>query len=83
MMNLNSKITVFGGSGLVGSAMVRGLIKQGYTNVDEPNSQTVNLLDKGQVEEYFKTKQPEFIFMIAGLVGGIYGNMTRPADFLY
>lgn len=82
-MNSNSKITVFGGSGLVGSSILRELKKQGYQNLDAPRSKELNLLDKNQVEEYFKTKQPEFVFMVAGLVGGIYGNMTHPADFLY
>lgn len=82
-MQIGSKITVFGGSGLVGSSLVRQLNKKGYANVSAPNSKDVNLLDKSQVEEYFKRVQPDFIFMVAGLVGGIYGNMTRPADFLY
>ncbi len=82
-MKNDSKITVFGGSGLVGSSIVRRLKAQGYTNISTPSSKEVNLVDKGQVDEYFKTQQPEFVFMIAGLVGGIYGNITRPADFLY
>jgi GDP-L-fucose synthase len=82
-MQTNSKITIFGGSGLVGSSLVRQLTKQSYTNISAPSSQNVDLLNKSQVEEYFKTQQPEFVFMVAGLVGGIYGNMTRPADFLY
>lgn len=82
-MELNSKIVVFGGSGLVGSSMVRQLQKQGYTNILYPNSKELNLLDKIQVDKYFSEQQPEYIFMVAGLVGGIYGNMTRPADFLY
>ncbi len=83
MMQIGSKITVFGGSGLVGSSLVRQLNKKVYANVSAPNSKDVNLLDKAQVEEYFKRVQPDFVFMVAGLVGGIYGNMTRPADFLY
>ena len=82
-MQIGSKITVFGGSGLVGSSLIRQLNKKGYANVSAPNSKDVNLLDKSQVEEYFERVQPDFIFMVAGLVGGIYGNMTRPADFLY
>ena len=54
-MNTNSKISVFGGTGLVGSSVVRELKKQGYLNIDAPRSRELNLLDKLQVDEYFKT----------------------------
>ncbi|MFA5420901.1 MAG: GDP-L-fucose synthase [Patescibacteria group bacterium] len=83
MMEKNSKICVLGGTGLVGSSIIRQLKKQGYTNILAPSSKELNLLDKEQVDSYHKNEQPEFIFMVAGLVGGIYGNMKRPADFLY
>jgi len=82
-MEKNSKICVLGGTGLVGSSIIRQLKKQGYTNILAPSSKELNLLDKEQVDSYHKNEQPEFIFMVAGLVGGIYGNMKRPADFLY
>lgn len=82
-MDKNSKITIFGGSGLVGSSIFRQLSKKGYSNVNYPSSKSVNLLDKNQVEEYIKSEKPEYLFMVAGLVGGIYGNMKRNADFLY
>jgi GDP-L-fucose synthase len=82
-MDKNSKITIFGGSGLVGSSIFRMLNKKGYSYVSCPTSKSVNLLDKNQVEEYLKSEKPEYIFMVAGLVGGIYGNMKRNADFLY
>lgn len=83
MMKKNSKICVLGGTGLVGSSILRQLKKQGYTNTLAPSSKELNLLDREQINCYLKNEQPEFIFMVAGLVGGIYGNMKRPADFLY
>lgn len=78
-----SKIIVFGGSGLVGSAVVRILKKKGYKNIMTPRSNKVNLLKKSNIDEYLQNKKPDYIFMVAGLVGGILGNKTRPADFLY
>ena len=82
-MEKNSKIVVFGGSGLVGSSVIRVLERKGFGNINAPKSSDVNLLEKNEIEEYIKSEQPEYIFMIAGLVGGILGNKTRPADFLY
>ncbi len=83
MMKENSKISVFGGTGMFGSSLLRELKKQGYLNLDAPRHKELDLLNKKQVDNYFKDQKPEFIFMVAGLVGGIYGNMKRPADFLY
>lgn len=83
MMKKDSKIIILGGSGLVGSSMIRQLQKQGYNNLQYPNSQELNLSKKEEVDNYFKTEKPEFVFMLAGLVGGILGNAKRPADFLY
>jgi GDP-L-fucose synthase len=82
-MKHDSKITVFGSVGLVGSSMIRQLKKQGYINISTPSLEEVNLLYKEQVDAYFKKQQPEYVFMVAGLVGGILANMKRQADFLY
>jgi len=82
-MNKDSKILILGSGGLLGSAINRTLIKQGYTNILTPRHKKLNLLEKIEIEEYLKNEKPEYIFMIAGLVGGIQGNNTRPADFLY
>lgn len=82
-MNKDSKILILGSGGLLGSAINRTLIEQGYTNILTPRSKKLNLLEKIEIEEYLKNEKPEYIFMIAGLVGGIQGNNTRPADFLY
>lgn len=82
-MNEDSKIVVFGGNGLLGSAVKKVLAEQGFRDVESPRSSRVNLLEKEDVEDYLEKKQPDYIFMVAGLVGGILGNKTRPADFLY
>ena len=82
-MEKDSKIVVFGGNGLLGSAVKKVLMKQDFENIKSPRSSEVNLLERVEVENYLEAKQPEYIFMIAGLVGGILGNKTKPADFLY
>ncbi|MCF7866021.1 GDP-L-fucose synthase [Candidatus Woesearchaeota archaeon] len=82
-MEKNSKITVFGGTGLLGSAIVKRLKAKGYQNIDSISSKEINLLEKKEVEEYLKNQQPDQLFMVAGHVGGIYSNMKRGADFLY
>lgn len=82
-MERDSKILIFGAGGLLGSAIFRVLKKKGYENILAPGSKKVNLLEKKEVEDYIRTEKPQYIFMVAGLVGGILGNKTRPADFLY
>ncbi|MBT4376306.1 GDP-L-fucose synthase [archaeon] len=82
-MDKDSKTLIFGGSGLLGSAVKRVLYTKGLENVLAPRSKEVNLLEKAEVKKYLNKEKPEYIFMTAGLVGGIVGNSTRPADFLY
>lgn len=82
-MKKDSKILILGGNGLLGSAIMRVLKRQEYQNILTPRSSEVNLLEKSEIEEYLEKENPEYIFMVAGLVGGILGNKTRPADFLY
>ena len=82
-MEKNSKILVLGGRGLLGSAVVRLLEREEYANVLKPSSKELNLLEKKEVESYIEKEKPEFIFMVAGLVGGILENKNRQADFLY
>jgi GDP-L-fucose synthase len=82
-MKTESKILLLGGNGLLGSAVYRTLTKQGHNNILKPRSKELNLLEKSEIEEYLKKETPEYIFMVAGLVGGIQGNSQRPADFLY
>src|SRR5690606_3169288 len=83
-MNKNSKVTVLGGTGLLGGAIVRRRKGHGYTNIHTPSRKTgVDLLIKENVDEYFRNEKPEYVFMTTGLVGGILANNTRQADFLY
>jgi GDP-L-fucose synthase len=82
-MKQNSKICIFGSGGLLGSAIVKILKEKGYENILTPRSSEVNLLKKTDVDNYLEREKPEFIFMVAGLVGGIMGNKKRQADFLY
>lgn len=83
-MNLNEKITVFGGNGMLGSSVVRRLKHKGYNTISTPiYEEGFNLMKKEIVDEYFKKEKPDAVFMVAGLVGGIQANNTRQADFLY
>lgn len=83
-MNKDSKITVFGGTGMLGSAIVRQLGKKGFANVNAPSrKEGFDLLSKEKVDNYFEVYKPDFAFMVAGLVGGIQANNKRQADFLY
>lgn len=83
-MNKDSKITVFGGTGMLGSAIVRQLNKKGFKNVNAPSrKEGFDLLSKEKVDNYFEVYKPDYAFMVAGLVGGIQANNKRQADFLY
>ena len=83
-MEKNSKIAVFGGTGMLGGAIVRRLKGNGYENILTPSRKDgFDLLDKTAVENFFKEENPEYVFMVAGLVGGIQANNTHQADFLY
>jgi len=83
-MNKEDLITVFGGTGLLGGAVVRRLKAQGFENVDAPNRREdgIDLLIQDSVNKYITEKKPKYIFMIAGLVGGIKANDERSSDFL-
>lgn len=82
-MKKDSKIYIAGHTGLVGSAIVRQLIKLGYTNLIQRTRLELNLLDLIQVEKFFKAEKPEFVFLAAAKVGGILANSTSPAQFIY
>ena len=80
-MNKDSKIYIAGHRGLAGSAIVRELQKQGFTNLLLKTSQEVNLLDPMATDKLFEQENPEYVFMCAGTVGGIMANNTYPVEF--
>ncbi|WP_111931117.1 GDP-L-fucose synthase family protein [Clostridium tertium] len=82
-MNKDSKIYVAGHRGLVGSAIVRELNKKGYINIIGKTHKELDLMDALAVENFFKDEKPEYVFLAAAKVGGIYANSTYPADFIY
>ncbi|MDU3351668.1 GDP-L-fucose synthase [Clostridium sp.] len=82
-MNKDSKIYVAGHRGLVGSAIVRELNKKGYINIIGKTHKELDLMDSVAVENFFKEERPEYVFLAAAKVGGIYANSTYPADFIF
>ncbi len=83
MMNKNDKIYIAGHGGLVGSALVRALEKQGYSNIVTRTHAQLELMDKDAVETFFENEKPDYVFLAAAKVGGIWANNTYPADFIY
>ena len=83
MMEKNAKIYVAGHRGMVGSAIVRELIRQGYDNIITRTHQELDLTRQDQVEAFFAAEKPEYVFLAAAKVGGIMGNATAKADFMY
>ena len=69
-MNLNSKIYIAGHRGMVGSAILRNLQSQGYTNIVYATSSELNLMDQLAVNDFFVSHRPEYVFMAAAKVGG-------------
>ncbi len=82
-MEKNSKIYVAGHRGMVGSAIVRELKKQGYTNIVTRTHGELDLCRQEEVEAFFKAEKPEYVFLAAAKVGGIVANQTALADFMY
>lgn len=82
-MDKSSKIFVAGHRGLVGSAIYRRLEAEGYTNLIVRTSRELDLTRQAEVEAFFETERPEYVFLAAAKVGGILANNTYPADFIY
>ena len=80
-MNKNSKILITGGTGLVGSSIVRNLLKKKYNNIFYPSKKEMNLLHRKKVASYIKKIKPDYIFASGAYVGGIEANMMNPINF--
>ena len=81
-MNKESKIFVAGHRGLVGSAILRKLQGEGYTNLVTRTRAELDLRDQAAVNRFFEEEHPEYVFLAAAKVGGILANSTYPADFI-
>lgn len=82
-MEKSSKIYVAGHRGMVGSAIVRELQRQGYTNIITRTHAELDLTRQDQVERFFAEERPEYVFLAAAKVGGIVANQSALADFMY
>jgi len=83
MMEKDAKIYVAGHRGMVGSAIVRELVRQGYTNIITRSHQELDLCRQEAVEAFFAAEKPEYVFLAAAKVGGIAANQSALADFMY
>ena len=83
MINTNSKIFVAGHKGLVGSAIVRKLKEKNFKNILIREKSRLDLTDQRQVLKFLKKEKPEFIFLAAAKVGGIYSNNKFKAEYIY
>lgn len=82
-MDKNAKIYVAGHRGMVGSAIVRDLREKGYKNIVGKTSSELDLTVQAHVDLFFENERPEYVFLAAAKVGGIYANNTYPAEFIY
>ena len=82
-MNRESKIYIAGHRGLVGSALLENLNQKGYHNIITRTHKALDLTNQLEVEAFFSSEKPEFVFLAAAKVGGIVANNTYRADFIY
>ena len=81
--DLNQKIYVAGHRGMVGSAIVRNLEAQGFTNIIGKTHAEMDLTDQAAVKDFFEQEKPDQVYLAAAKVGGIHANNTYPAEFIY
>lgn len=82
-MQKNPKIYIAGHTGLVGSAIYRKLESEGYSNLMTRSHQELDLTRQSEVDNFFESERPEYVFLAAAKVGGILANNTYPAEFIY
>lgn len=82
-MKKESKIYLAGHNGLVGSALMRKLTSEGFSNIITRTFNELDLRDQSAVERFFIAEKPEYVFLAAAKVGGILANNTYPAEFIY
>ena len=82
-MEKNDKIFLAGHKGLVGSAIIRKLQKEGFTNIITKNRNELDLCNQAEVETFFEKEKPDYVILAAAKVGGIIANSTYPAEFIY
>ncbi|MBV5304521.1 MAG: GDP-L-fucose synthase [Chlorobium sp.] len=82
-MNKESKLYIAGHRGMVGSALYRQLLAKGYRNLLVRSRQELDLTDQRAVHEFLREEKPDYVFIAAARVGGIYANNTFRADFIY
>lgn len=82
-MPADARVFVAGHGGLVGSAILRRLEREGFSRVLTATREQLDLRDQAAVNYWFRANRPEYVFLVAGTVGGILANSTRPAEFIY
>ena len=83
MLDRHAPVFVAGHRGLVGSAIVRRLEAEGFTDLRTVGREVLDLRDQSAVDAWFDVERPRYVFLVAGTVGGIHANTSRPAEFLY
>ena len=83
MIDRQAPVFVAGHGGLVGSAIVRRLEADGFADLRTVGRDSLDLRDQAAVDVWFDAERPRYVFLVAGTVGGIHANSTRPAEFLY